>query len=180
MNLGAGADAVMFRGTKSADNYKLGKATDYYAELSGDKVADVKIVRTGGTLTLSASSGEGGDTFSASPAVAEVTSFAGSPVTIAALDLPITVYGGGGNDSLRGGGVADILYGGDGDDTFLMGAAADGGDVYSGDAGTDTVDYSGRNAGVVVDIGPSGATAQGTVDLHAGVFPTMTGLTLEL
>jgi Ca2+-binding RTX toxin-like protein len=63
--------------------------------------------------------------------------------------------GNGGNDTLDGGLGADFVFGGDGDDllqaTEAGGAAA--GDHYSGGNGSDTVDYSGRAARLVIRLG---------------------------
>ena len=67
--------------------------------------------------------------------------------------------GGDGNDTLSvSGGVparfpssagADTLVGGDGDDRFEQGADVDGNDTFTGNAGTDTLDYSARGSGLM-------------------------------
>jgi Ca2+-binding RTX toxin-like protein len=167
VNLGAGSDQFMVRGTTAADNYKVAKAsasTDVYFELSGDKVADVKVTSSG-TLAVSAALGAGNDTITGQAASTLITSFAGSAVTIANYAGSMTVYGGEGNDTITGGDGDDELHGGAGNDTFKMGAADDGGDTYIGDAGEDLVDYSNRTAALSVDIGASTPTLVGTVDL---------------
>src|SRR5207244_94635 len=68
--------------------------------------------------------------------------------------------GGDGNDTISGGtngvGESDVLTGGIGNDTFAQTASPTPAETISGGAGTDTVDYSGRAAAVVVTVG-SGA-----------------------
>ena len=157
--------AFMVRGSTGADKYTFGtldKGTDVYAELSGDKVADVHIIKAG---TLAVSMGAGADTFNGNPTkAADVTSFAGATVAIGPLAAtsPITVYGGAGNDIITGGLGNDLLFGGDGDDTFKAASVYDGDDIYYGGDGTiagdtstnDTVDFSARTAAITVTVGP--------------------------
>jgi Ca2+-binding RTX toxin-like protein len=58
-----------------------------------------------------------------------------------------TLYGGAGNDTLTGEAGNDKEYGGAGDDKFVQALkSSTDADVFVGDAGTDTVSYSGRAA----------------------------------
>lgn len=66
-----------------------------------------------------------------------------------------------GNDSIRGGSLADTVWGGSGDDWVEGGAGAD---FLSGDAGTDTLSYGASAGAVAVNLGTgavSGGDAQG-------------------
>jgi len=71
----------------------------------------------------------------------------------------IVIFGGAGNDTLAGGPGNDTLIGGQGNDWFLEGLSGTttGADVFVGSDGIDTIDYSGRSAGVTV-------TLDGTAD----------------
>lgn len=68
-----------------------------------------------------------------------------------------TIYGGAGNDFIDGGEGADSIYGEAGNDTLIGGPGAD---RLDGGADIDTVDYSGSNAGVTVNL-VTGAGAGG-------------------
>lgn len=57
------------------------------------------------------------------------------------------LFGGDGNDTLIGGLGDDDLIGQDGDDSFVAAVSEDGADRVSGEAGTDTADYSNRQFG---------------------------------
>lgn len=77
-----------------------------------------------------------------------------------------TLVGGDGTDSLTGGEGADRLLGGRGDDDMVGDAlgAPPAPDVLDGGEGSDSVDYSGRPQGIVVDLaagGPAGAPGEG-------------------
>ncbi|HEX5657634.1 MAG TPA: calcium-binding protein [Polyangiales bacterium] len=65
--------------------------------------------------------------------------------------------GGPGNDTLIGKDGNDNLFGDEGDDTFSEETAPNGGDIFTGGAGTDTVDYSGRTAALKVTMDGSAA-----------------------
>ncbi|WP_271897420.1 cadherin-like domain-containing protein [Candidatus Phyllobacterium onerii] len=68
-----------------------------------------------------------------------------------------TLSGGDGNDVISDGAGADCVLAGTGDDIVL--AAADGSDdIYSGQAGSDTLDYSQSAQGVLVDLNTGAAT----------------------
>jgi hypothetical protein len=58
----------------------------------------------------------------------------------------------GGNDTITDGDGDDIAIGGAGKDTFVQGAAANGADELRGDAGSDTVTYESRTAGITVTL----------------------------
>ncbi|MBO6947740.1 MAG: FecR domain-containing protein [Rhodospirillales bacterium] len=67
------------------------------------------------------------------------------------------IFGGDGNDTIYGQGGADTLNGEGGDDTFMLGDDDGANDIIrggdsGGDAGTDTVDYSGAGAAVNIDL----------------------------
>ncbi|MHA6264770.1 Hint domain-containing protein [Arenibacterium sp. CAU 1754] len=71
------------------------------------------------------------------------------------------VYAGTGDDVITGGAGDDTLYGGAGSDTFIGG---EGADVNDGSTGQDTVDYTGSDAAVNVDLSTgtfSGGYAEG-------------------
>lgn len=71
------------------------------------------------------------------------------------------VYAGTGDDTITGGDGDDVLYGEAGSDTFIGG---EGADVNNGSTGQDTIDYSGSDAAVNVDLSTgsfSGGYAEG-------------------
>jgi len=94
-------------------------------------------------------------------------------------------YAGGGADTLIGAGGVDLLYGEAGDDTFDEEAAPTGGDTFTGGAGTDTIDYSGRSADTTIKLdnsatsGESGETDKISTDvenvLGGSAIDTITG-----
>lgn len=96
-----------------------------------------------------------------------------------------TFYAGAGNDTLIGAGGIDMLYGEAGDDTFDEEASANGGDTFTGGAGTDTIDYSGRSADTTIKLdntatsGESGETDKIATDvenvLGGSAIDTITG-----
>ncbi|XZE55095.1 calcium-binding protein [Planctomycetaceae bacterium SH139] len=57
-------------------------------------------------------------------------------------DISATVYGNGGNDTLRAGAAHDVIYGGSGNDTIIF---ERGGGVAYGQAGNDTITAYGDN-----------------------------------
>ena len=83
------------------------------------------------------------------------------------LEVPVTLDGGDGNDTLVGGGANDLLDGDDGTDTLIGLGGRDemrgdddadrmdggpGGDVADGGTGTDTVDYSSATGPLAIDL----------------------------
>jgi len=176
---GAGdSDSVMLRASSLAEKYKFaavpatGTVTDIYVEINNDHTADIDIKPSAGTgakLALTASMGGGNDEVIANPAPSEFDKF-GSVTGLVIGGLPaaygITAYGGPGDDKFTGGMGDDAFYGGDGADTFNMNSVTDGADIYSGDVGSDTVDYSGRTQALKIDLGPARQAAVGGADLR--------------
>jgi Ca2+-binding RTX toxin-like protein len=97
-------------------------------------------------------------------------------------DPRLTVYGGDGDDDLRGGRNADVLFGDDGRDTVdggvgadtqILGTGADtavwlpgeGSDVVIGGPGKDTLEFFGSNLSEVMALAASGDAAAFTRDL---------------
>jgi uncharacterized delta-60 repeat protein len=160
-------------GTGGADDVRL-----YPADAAGQKfVADLN-----GSLFLVAAAQASRVTVDAGPgddAVRAIVGPAGNPFNVGmevfAGDGNDVVTGGAANDVLRGDGGNDTLDGGRGADALLGGAGDDlllaselqpgaslalfGDDYYAGDAGSDTIDYSGRTAPLWVRLG---ATASGS------------------
>jgi Ca2+-binding RTX toxin-like protein len=183
-------DAFMVRGGASKETFKFSNVGDdeIYAELSGDKNADVHISAADeALLTLSVSMGAGDDVVNAAALVADANKFGGTAIVLTPpLKAKLVAHGGLGNDTFTGGAAADEFYGGAGNDTFKAVEATDGGDIYQGDADIDTVDYSARKLSLSVDVGPEHPGQTGTVDLStldygvAGVGGELDGLVLDL
>lgn len=66
-----------------------------------------------------------------------------------------TLIGSGGNDTFSSTAGNDTATGGLGDDAFSMGTAADGADIFTGDAGVDTADYGQRSAALTLTLDDS-------------------------
>lgn len=164
-----GNDSFMLRGSTGNDTYKFAKSStleDFYVDITNDKVADISVKPMAATaVAVAASMGAGMDTVTGAPAASEVTSFAGTNVTVVPMAQDMTIYGGAAVDTLQGGNGDDTLYGGPGNDIFKTAAVADGADVYVGDADSDTVDYGLRTTAVSVDIGPKAPAVVGNVNL---------------
>ena len=179
---GNGDDSVMIRAGSAAETYKFGKVSggDIYIETTGDKIADIRVKPSAlGTIALSASMGGGADKVFANAVTADFDKFsAATGLTISAMTVGVTAYGGIADDQFTGGNGNDAFYGGDGNDLFkVVGTATDGSDIYSGDNGTDTVDYSSRTLAMNIDLGPQFPSLQGTVDLAT---PSLYGSTGSL
>lgn len=161
VNLGTGTDAFSLRGTSGADKYTAGKSgTDNYFEISGDTVADIRVV---GADSMAVSLSGAADTFTGrGGAIVATHLITGTTIaTLAALTADITVNGGDGDDTLTGGDGNDTLSGGEGNDLFKTSTtAADGNDRYTGGGGVgDKMDYSGRTGDLTVIMG--GAAGSG-------------------
>ncbi|HKP62370.1 MAG TPA: calcium-binding protein [Polyangiales bacterium] len=175
-----GSDSFMIRGGKNPETYKFGTSTtssDIYIEVSGDRVADIDL-KPGASLSLLAAMGGGSDTVLASPLATDFTTFANVKISVGPLTKAITAYGGAGDDKFTGGTGDDVFYGGDGNDTFRATAYPDGNDSYTGDLGTDTVDYSIRTAALNIDIGPDHVSRAARADMGKLDYSTLAGKTL--
>lgn len=140
LDLGAGDDELVVIGSDGADSIHLGTEGEaVWVDFSGDAEADI---RATGVERAQVSTGPKADVVSAD----------GVALGIAALDIPVKLFGGGANDRLLGGAGEDELHGGIGNDTLDAGADAGGADEYDGGAGEDLVDYSARVAGVTVTL----------------------------
>ena len=116
------------------------------AEIGTDSVTNFEVIKAG----------EGADEISGGAASESIFGNGGDDV----------ISGGSGNDTLSGGAGNDVIADGEGADCVLAGtgddivlAAADGSnDIYSGQAGSDTLDYSQSAQGVLVDLNTGAAT----------------------
>jgi Ca2+-binding RTX toxin-like protein len=175
-----GNDTLIIRGTASPETYRFGKSasgSDVYIDINSDKSADIA-VKPGTSLRLLASLGKGNDTILCNPAPTDIANFSGTAISVVPLTTGLTAYGGPGDDKFTGGNGDDAFYGGDGNDTFKATAYPDGNDIYSGDLGTDTVDYSARSAALNIDIGPARVSSTGNADLGKLDYADLVGTTL--
>lgn len=172
VNLGAGTgDAFRIRGQSTDETYTFGVSgiavsrADVFRDISLAGVEDIAVTLGGGNDTFNGAGNAYGA--GATPFTIAVTVYGGAgndTITGGAGDD--TIYGGSGDDTIAGGDGDDNLNGGDDDDTFNEGTAANGGDVFNGDAGDDTVSYAARvnTSSVTVTMGASandGASGEG-------------------
>ena len=138
LNLGGGNDSLVVDGTDNADTFTLGSdglntassVLDQDADIDFDGVNDITVYGGGGADTITAHGGHG----------------TGEPLTI-----PVTLWGGLGDDDLEGGDGADELRGGLENDTLEGGL---GTDLIDGAVGYDSASYAHAPAGVTVAIDP--------------------------
>jgi len=132
--------------TSTGDTITIGKnsSSAYYGVSLGTShpYTDINVLNASSFVV---SMGPGNDTFSAAGNTTISTS--GSSIYTAPVDLPVTVYGG------------------DGNDTFLEGltppVALTAGEVIYGNAGTDVIDYSSRTTPVTVTVNQGTAAEYG-------------------
>jgi Ca2+-binding RTX toxin-like protein len=153
--------------------------------LGGAGTDEVEYEARAGRVELSAdgvaNDGEAGENDNIATSVDALRSGPGNDLLIASDAVDSTLSGYAGNDELRGGAGDDTLFGGEGDDVLSGNGGDDlfptgdegllltgggpaelGADAFNGGAGSDTVDYGGRSAKVVItqngaaDDGPAG------------------------
>ncbi len=159
LDLGGGDDQLIVIGTTGDDHFDAGQdGEQVVVDLDGDGQPELHASHIEALLMTS---GAGLDRLSAD----------GSRVSVGPVAVPVSLYGGSGDDLLRGGAAADSLFGGDGQDGFDMGKAPAGADVLDGGPGVDAADFSGRTAIVRVTLAggaDDGEDGEG-VDVRASV-----------
>jgi|APLak6261679142_1056127.scaffolds.fasta_scaffold00045_34 Ca2+-binding RTX toxin-like protein len=134
---GGGTDAVQVRMSALKDTVRVGSNG---WDITGDGIRDFTLANVSAVvMTL----GDGDDSFSALGG-----GTLGTPSAV-----PVTVYGGNGNDMLTGGDGDDTLEGDSGNDTLSGGSSLTDGDVFHGGIGTDTVTYATRSTSVTITVG---------------------------
>lgn len=153
VDLGAGLDHFLFRGTAEADDLYIG-GSPQRVMMGLSATARINVwVKQVEALTLSLGPGDDSlqDIGRLNVGLYDVDS--GSVLSVGEIESRMRLYGGEGNDLLRGSGLDDLLDGGAGDDTlsglggndfFDEASAANGADVINGGAGLDTLSYSRR------------------------------------
>lgn len=180
VTLSTGTDAFRIRGlgsTSTGDNISMGTSsvgTVPAFMVNTDAAPDIYLNGyTDSTDTIRVGLGLGNDTFTANWAgVTQTFGSGASATTLTAMSaVGLFVYGGEGNDKLTGALGASTLVGDAGNDSFISITNAtntsDGNDVVGCGAGTDTLDYSRRTAGISIAMGSysSGWTDSGATDL---------------
>jgi hypothetical protein len=122
-----------------AGSLKGGAGTDT-VDFSSRTVCAIAVTMDGATQS-GASTG--------APLVVAENMLVGTDVeNIVGTGLADTIVGNAADNVITGGAGADTLSGLAGNDTFAEGTVQNGGDTFNGGADTDTVDYSGRTAGI--------------------------------
>ncbi|UXN66058.1 cadherin-like domain-containing protein (plasmid) [Phyllobacterium sp. A18/5-2] len=161
---GAGIDTLDYSAALMAVVIDLVAANASGAEIGTDSVSNFEVIKTG----------EGADEISGSTASESIFGNGGND-TISGGSGSDTLSGGAGNDVIADGEGSDCVEGGSGDD--IVQAAADGSDdIYAGQAGSDTLDYSQSALGVLVDLDTGAATGFDIgQDLVSGFEKVVTG-----
>ncbi len=165
VDMGTGTtDTFAIRGSSAADRISIG-ATGIGT--NNDTNNDITYANVDAVIfTLSA----GNDNYTGQGGYGSGTAYTGAITvyggdgndTLVGGDGVDTINGGAGNDAITGNAGNDILNGDAGDDTFDEGAAANGGDVITGGADTDTVNYTARTAVITVTVGAGANDGDGT------------------
>jgi Ca2+-binding RTX toxin-like protein len=150
-------DSVIVNGTSGADNIKIDHQSGN-VRVTG-LAAQVNILHSEAIDQLRVNALAGNDTVDAS--------------ALPAGFITLTLDGGDDTDILTGSKGDDLILGGRGNDTALMGAGndtfvwnpGDGSDVVEGQAGFDTLQFNGSNAGENIDISANGSRLRFTRDV---------------
>lgn len=158
-DMGGHLDHFLLRGSPNDDDIYIGGSPQrVFIGLTSTPRINVWI-KQADALTLSLGPGHDGlsDIGRLNVGLYDVDS--GSVLNVDEIGLPMRLYGGAGNDNLRGGGLDDLFEGGDGDDVLIglggndffdEGASMNGADVINGGDGLDTSSYSRRTEALTV------------------------------
>jgi Ca2+-binding RTX toxin-like protein len=139
IDVGGGKDIVAIAGTRDTDDIQMGSTGNVVHVRIG---LEKPLLTISNQETLIVSAGPGDDRIQAD----------GGGDLGDMLGAAMTAYGGAGSDFLSGGLGSDTLHGGIGDDVFSTASAADGGDVYDGGSGIDSLTYEKRTADLVIKL----------------------------
>jgi Ca2+-binding RTX toxin-like protein len=142
--IGAGTNDVL-QGAAGNDIALGGDGTDV---LSGDGGADILRGEAGDDVILG---GDGDDVITGGGGADEIHAGDGRDVIFGSEGDDL-IFADAGDDIIEGGAGAERVWAGTGNDTVLS-TANDGNDVYHGEDGIDTLDYSVNSSGLTVDLG---------------------------
>jgi Ca2+-binding RTX toxin-like protein len=163
INGGDGNDTIVYAIGDGADTIDGGAGLDLVAISGGAGNDTLRVVFDGAAITgfengsvtnvesITPDLGGGTDTLNYGGSTAGVTVdlAAGTASGFASIAGIENVTGGGGDDTLTGDAVANVMNGGAGNDTFIA-TIGDGNDSYNGAGGVDTYDLSRTFAGAIV------------------------------
>ncbi|MFO0554637.1 MAG: calcium-binding protein [Polyangiaceae bacterium] len=137
VDLGDGADQLVLKGSPGADHFAVwSTATGLAIDFDDDGESNGSVA---GAELVVASLGPAADVFDAA-------------LSGKAVEVPMALCGGAGDDELRAGLSTDRLEGGPGNDRLLSSAEIDSADLYDGGDDDDLVSYADRTDPVFVTI----------------------------
>ena len=159
-------------GDTLALRFQAGSTTLLEVDVGGDGPAEFSFDRS--TFTAIEIDGGGGDDV----IFTQGGGFADVPITMSGGSGDDTLIGGLGNQVLIGGRGNDIVSGGDGDDTALLGAGddvfswnpGDDSDTVEGEGGDDRLDFNGSGAPESIDVSAAGSRVQFTRNVASVVM----------
>jgi Ca2+-binding RTX toxin-like protein len=167
---GVGGDTVNVNGTDGPDLMQIlpSSVTGYARVVVSGYTAPIDVT---GALTLRVNGLGGPDTIVGNNGIAAlnipiILDGGDGDDIITGTDAADIIYGGAGNDTITGGRGNDLIFAGEGDDTVIWNPG-DGSDTIEGQGGNDTLQFNGANISEHIDLSANGPRLRLTRDVAA-------------